>query len=84
MEPESVRNCAASSLIELGEFDRPVAFYVECAAAGTSALRTIARSGFASLARIGPAAQAALARAAEHPDPVVRELAKEALATPPR
>jgi hypothetical protein len=84
MERTSVRNCAAGSLVELGEFDRPVAFYVECAAAGTSQLKAIARSGFTALARIGPAAEAALGRATAHPDPGVRDLATEGLAPPPR
>lgn len=55
-ESASVRHCAASALVELGEVDRPLAFYVACAQAGTTALRAVARSGFGD---IGPRAAAA-------------------------
>lgn len=48
-ESASVRNCAASALVKLGEIDRPLAFYAACAQAGTTELRAVARSGFGDI-----------------------------------
>jgi hypothetical protein len=58
MQPASVRGCAASALAELGETERALAFYTECARAGTSELREVARSGFGTIGP--PAADVAL------------------------
>jgi len=81
MEPVSVRNCAAEALTRLGEVDRALAFYLECARAGTTECRGIALMGFG---RIGPpAAEVALpylGEAMQSPDRSQRYLAVEALA----
>lgn len=81
MESASVRNCAADALTTLGEADRALAFYVECARAGTSELRGFALMGFRSIGP--PAAEVALpylSEAMQSPDSSQRYLAVEALA----
>ncbi len=80
-ESVSVRNCAAGALLELGETELPMAFYLECARAGTSERRRIAIGGFMDIGP--PAAEIALpylreALASPHAD--VRYLAVEAAA----
>jgi HEAT repeat protein len=81
MESVSVRNCAAGALITLGEVDRALDFYLECARAGTTECRGIALMGFGT---IGPrAAEAALpylSEALRSSDWSQRYLAVEALA----
>lgn len=54
-ERASVRNCAAAALVRLGEIEQPLAFYLECARAGTSELFPMAIGGFGD---IGPPAAA--------------------------
>lgn len=81
MESVSVRNCAADALIKLGEVDRALDFYLECARAGTTECRGIALMGFGT---IGPrAAEVALpymTEALQSPHWSQRYLAVEALA----
>lgn len=81
MESASVRNCAAGALIQLGQVDRALAFYVECARAGTIERRMMALMGFG---RIGPpAAEVALPyfrEAVQSPNSGQRYLAVDALA----
>ncbi len=80
-ESASVRNCAASALVELGETELALAFYHECARAGTSERRRIAIGGFKDIGP--PAAEVALPyvrEALESPDWDTRYLAVEAAA----
>lgn len=80
-EHVSVRNCAAGALVALGETEEPLAFYLECARAGTSERRRIAILGFEDIGP--PAAEVALPyirEALESPHWNLRYLAVEALA----
>ena len=80
MEPVSVRNCAADALARLGEVDRALAFYLECARAGTTECRGIALMGFGSIGP--PAAEVALPyfrEAVQSPNAGQRYLAVDAL-----
>ncbi len=79
-ESVSVRNCAAGALAELGETELALAFYLECARAGTSDCRRISIGGFKDIGP--PAAEVAIPyirEALESPHVDVRYLAVEAL-----
>jgi len=79
-EHASVRNCSAAALVKLGETEQPLAFYLECARAGTSELRRIAIGGFKDIGP--PAAEVALpyvSEALRSPHWDLRYLAVEAL-----
>jgi hypothetical protein len=67
-ESVSVRSCAAGALLKLGETELPLAFYLDCARAGTSERFRIGVAGFKD---VGP-------RAADVALPYLRE----ALASP--
>jgi hypothetical protein len=80
-EHASVRNCAAGALVRLGEIEQPLAFYLECARAGTSELLPMAIGGFGE---IGPPAAAValpyLEEALRSPYAASRYVAVETLA----